>query len=414
MIATSITGDNLRDGLWAEMAKWQQRSRLLMEAFTWTKTRIFANDHPDTWFMSARQWSKSSDSMQQADTLAGLHADYILFLIDEVGGVPDAVAVAAEAALSTGIECKLIIAGNPTNLSGPLYRACTSEASLWKVIEITGDPDDPKRSSRIDIKWAREQIAKYGRDNPWVLINVFGKFPPSSLNALLGPDDMEAAFRRSVTPDSYAAARKILGVDVARQGSDSTVIAPRQGIVGFKPRVLRIADTIQIAGEVAKAIRNWGAEVVNIDATGGWGYGVIDTLRSWGHTVNDINFSSKAFDRQFANRRAEMAWNFAAWVKQGGCLPDMPELREEATAITYTHTESGDKLILEDKDIIKERLGRSPDLFDAFSLTFAIPTPAKTPLEMILDAGGFAHRANNQVEDYDPLRYDAHTKASWS
>jgi hypothetical protein len=48
---------------------------------------------------------------------------------------------------------------------------------LWTVIEITGDPDSPKRSTRIDPAWARAQILQYGADNPWVLANVFGKFP---------------------------------------------------------------------------------------------------------------------------------------------------------------------------------------------------------------------------------------------
>jgi phage terminase large subunit len=46
------------------------------------------------------------------------------------------------------------------------------------VIEITGDPDDPKRSPRVSGQWAREQIEKYGRENPWVLVNVFGSSRP--------------------------------------------------------------------------------------------------------------------------------------------------------------------------------------------------------------------------------------------
>jgi hypothetical protein len=39
--ATSISSDNLADGLWSEMANWQNRSKLLSEMFVWTKTRIF-------------------------------------------------------------------------------------------------------------------------------------------------------------------------------------------------------------------------------------------------------------------------------------------------------------------------------------------------------------------------------------
>ena len=52
-------------------------------------------------------------------------------------------------------------------------RACTSERRLWHVTEITADPDDPKRTPRVKVEWAREQIEKYGRDNPWVLPAIF-------------------------------------------------------------------------------------------------------------------------------------------------------------------------------------------------------------------------------------------------
>lgn len=409
--ATSITGDNLRDGLWTEMAKWQARSPFLRGAFEWTKTRIYAKDHPETWWMSARQWAKGGDANQQADALAGLHADYIMFIIDEAGGVPDAVMAAAEAALATvGSEAKLLICGNPTHLTGPLYRACTSEASLWKVIEITGDPDSPKRSPRISVQWAREQIKKYGRDNPWVLVNVFGQFPPASLNALLGPDDLKVAFSRVVKKDAYSHSGKVLGVDVARQGDDSTVIAPRQGIVAFKPKVLRIADTVQIAGHVAQAINKFQPDVVNVDGTGGWGYGVVDTLRSWGYAVNDIQFAGKAYDRQYANKRAEMAFEFAKWVKEGGCLPEMQELQEEATAITYFFNNQ-DQFQIIAKDQIKELIGRSPDLFDAYGLTFAVPVMAKHPADHFRQqlardynpTAHFDHRRQSQLDDYNPL-----------
>ncbi|MEO7938716.1 MAG: hypothetical protein ABIR55_08840, partial [Burkholderiaceae bacterium] len=194
--ATSITGDNLSDGLWTEMAKWQNKSPMLKAMFTWGKTRIFANDHPETWWMSARSWPRGGDANSQADTLAGLHADNLLFVIDEAGGIPDAVMAAAEAGLANadGVDksAHIVIAGNPTHLEGPLYRACTKERHLWHVTEITSDPDDPKRTPRVSVEWAQQQIEKYGRENPWVLVNVFGRFPPSSMNALLGPDDVSA------------------------------------------------------------------------------------------------------------------------------------------------------------------------------------------------------------------------------
>jgi hypothetical protein len=124
---TSISGDNLQDGLWKELAKWQARSPFLMETFEWQKTRIISREAPATWWASARSWAKSASQEQQANTLAGLHADYMMFVIDEAGGVPLAVAATAEAALASGIESKFVMAGNPTNTDGPLYAAATNQ-----------------------------------------------------------------------------------------------------------------------------------------------------------------------------------------------------------------------------------------------------------------------------------------------
>jgi phage terminase large subunit len=117
--AVSVTAENLADNLWSEMAKWQQRSPILKAGFEWTKTRIFNRDKPETWWMSARSWSKTADRAQQGSTLAGLHADHVLFILDESGGIPDSVMASAEAALSSCKEGHIVQAGNPTHLEGP-------------------------------------------------------------------------------------------------------------------------------------------------------------------------------------------------------------------------------------------------------------------------------------------------------
>src|SRR6185369_7280405 len=104
---------------------------------------IFRRGHKEVWFMSARTWPKSGNPQQQADTLAGLHADYVCFILDESGGIPQSVMVAAEAALSSCVEGHILQAGNPTALDGPLYAASKDRIENgggWRVFEITGDP----------------------------------------------------------------------------------------------------------------------------------------------------------------------------------------------------------------------------------------------------------------------------------
>lgn len=375
--ATSISADNLSDGLWTEMAKWMNKSILLQQTFTWTKTRIFANDHPETWYMTARTWSRSADRDQQANTLAGLHADYILFILDESGGIPDAVMAAAEAALSTGVEMHILQAGNPTHLEGPLYRAATIERRLWKMIEITGDPDDPKRSPRVSAQWAREQIEKYGKDNPWVLVNVYGKFPPSSINVLIGPEEVEAAFNRIYREDQVNMYPMILGVDVAREGDDASVIFGRLGKQAMIPKKMRNIDSTQGAGMVSRIWQDSKVDACFIDATGGFGSGWIDQLRLMNRSPIGIHFSAAAHEStKYYNKRAEMYFDAIQWIKEGGALPRIPELLAALTTTTYTF--SKDRLLLEPKEDVKVKLGYSPDDADAFVLTFAEPVTRAT------------------------------------
>jgi phage terminase large subunit len=398
--AVSITQLNLRDNLWKEFAKWQSRSPYLSAAFTWTAERIFQNGHPGTWFLSARSWPKTASPEEQGKTLSGLHGRFVLALADESGAIPLTVARAAEQALSTRPWFgKILQAGNPISLDGMLYSAAVPLRDQWHVIVITGDPDDPKRSPRIDIEWARQQIKTYGRDNPWVKSYLLGQFPPASINALLGPEDVEAAMSRHLLSDAYDWAQKRLGIDVARYGDDRTVIFPRQGLAAFRPIVMRharhTAVSVDIANRVMDAKLRWSSELEFFDATGGWAAGAVDVMRANGHGPIDVQFAStNTTDPTYYNRRAEIWFGMAKWIQSGAALPPIPELVAEL--ITPTYTFHAGKFLLEDKDMVKKRLGRSPDLADALALTFGLPDmPAASQLAR--------QRAAHALTDADPF-----------
>lgn len=396
VVATSITADTLADTLWAEFAKWYERSPFLKRQFTWGKTQITNNESPGDSFVTARSWPKTADAAQQSAALAGYHADYILFVLDESGGIPDAVMASAEAALSSAVEGRIVQAGNPTHLEGPLYRACTTERHLWHVTEITSDPDDPKRTPRVSAQWAREQIEKYGRDNPYVLVNVFGQFPPSSMNALIGPDEVRAAIARSYRPQDYANAARVLGVDVAREGLDSSVIFPRQGLQAFTPLVYRNLDGTEGAKIVGRKWRDWDADACFIDNTGGFGSSWIDNTRRLGMQPIGVHFSERSSDERFYNKRSEMIFGLIQWIKDGGALPDVPELSAALTKTTYTF--KGSKLIIEPKEDVKTKLGYSPDHMDALALTFSHPVTRSTAYALMSYSTHSVH--------YDPLSLD--------
>jgi len=396
----SITADNLKDGLWTEMSKWQQRSELLQHAFIWTQTRIYAKDHPETWYMSARSFPQTANKETIGKTLSGLHSKYMLFLIDESGDIPIEIGKAAEQAvnetLASGGFIKIMQAGNPISKDGLLYAASISKR--WFVIRITGDPDDPERSPRIDKQSAQDQIDEYGRDDPWIISYLLGHFPNVAINSLLTHLEVEQAMERTLLLTDYNYAQKRLGVDVARGGMDSTVIFPRQGLAAFKYATMRKANGPEVAARILMAKSKWGSEMEYIDDTGGFGGSVIDSLQLSGQTPIGVHFASKATNPRYFNKRSEMWLEMAAWIRKGGAIPKCNKLKKELTSVNY-FIKNG-KFMLESKDQIKKRLGFSPDIADALALTFAqVDMPAS-------DKFGYLRNDNQQnfQSEYDPFK----------
>lgn len=402
----SITADNLADGLWKEMAVWQGRSKFLQRAFVWQKERIFSKQHPATWWLSARTWSRKANAEEQGRVLSGLHAKFILYLLDEAGDIAPPILRTAEQGLSNCEWGKIVMAGNPTSQNGCLYLAAVTQRDMWYVIPVTGDPEDQNRSPRIDLEWAKAQINLYGRDNPWVMAHILGKFPPSGINTLLTLEEVQAAMSRHIPPDQYAFSQKRLGIDAAGSGLDPWVIWPRQGLMSFWPVEMRNPKSEEVAARIIAAKLKWGSEMELFDDTGGWSKGAQDAMSLAGYNVIPINFSGKSIDPRYFNRRSEMAFIGADSIKRGAALPNMPEIVREFTEPMWW-LERG-KFRLEEKDQIKKRLGHSTDYFDAYALTHALPdAPGVQPGsidQLIQDAKNRRNHSNVDWDPFEPMR----------
>lgn len=364
--------DNLRDNLWAEISKWQQRSQFLKAAFSWTGERLSSVDHPETWFLSARSYPKDANTEAVGRSLSGLHSEYPFLLLDEIGDMPVSVGQKATQIFTGGVVDGLIAAaGNPTSTSGLLYYIAETERALWDIITITADPDDPKRTPRVDIEHAREQIKLHGKDNPWIMATFLGQFPPGSMNSLFTVDEAEKALGKHLKEHEYNFIQKRIGVDVALYGDDRTVLFPRQGLASFPPEVMRTQEPADISARLINMKIQIGSEQEFIDDTGGWGSGVISHFKASGYRPTSVQAAGQAGDPRYYNKRAECWFAMRDWLKAGGALPNIKELVAELTTTEYSMKNG--RLLLQPKEIVKKKLGRSPDLADALAQTFALP-----------------------------------------
>lgn len=381
--------ENLRDNLWAELSKWQQRSEYLKGAFTWTKERIYANDHAEDWFLAMRSYAKDATPETIGTALSGLHSKFPFLLLDEKGRMPVSVGQKAAQIFTGGVTDALIAgAGNPVSTSGLLYHVSQLERSLWTIITITADPNDPRRTTRVDLEHVNEMIRLYGRDNPWVMATILGEFPPGGLNKLISIEEVEKAQERTLDAKLYNFIQKRTGTDVALYGDDRTVIFKRQGLMGaHTPEIMRTQEPAEISARIITVKGDFAQEIDFIDDTGGWGSGVISHLRSTGQSPVGVQSAGKADDHKFYNKRAEMWFRIRDWLRAGGSLPKVAELNAELTVPEYTMKDG--KLLMQPKELVKKVLGRSPDIADALSLTFALPDmPASTAASSSGDSSG--------------------------
>lgn len=176
-----------------------------------------------------------------------------------------------------------------------------------------------------------------------------------------------------------------MGVDVAREGADFTVISRRHGVWFDKLERMEgplAPDGPAVAGQVITLLRD--DAVVHIDAIG-IGASPYDFLKDKVQTVACKNsFGTKEKDSTgtmgYKNHRARDWWRMREALEPanniGLCLPDDSQLMADLCTPTFKMT--GQMLIqIEEKEAIKSRLGRSPD--DGEAVVMALTnTPKKS------------------------------------
>lgn len=272
---TAPTQHQLYDILWAEISKWLRNSPCLSTDLVMQSEKFFMRGHKEEWFAVPRTASKP-------DALQGFHAEDVLFIIDEASGVSDAIFEPVLGAMSTE-GARLLMCGNPTQLSGFFYDSHHKNRASYKTFHIDG-----RTSSRVSKEFVDTIRNMYGEDSDVFRVRVAGEFPLAENDIFIPLPVIE----RSIATEPPQRPHPFLihiGCDVARFGDDKTVITYRVDEVLKIYRKRNGQDTMKTADDIVElgmqlAERyhlNPGNDdpiAVKVD-DGGVGGGVVDRLR---------------------------------------------------------------------------------------------------------------------------------------
>ena len=358
-VCTAPTAGQLFDALFSEVKHWANRlPEPLRESIDVFTDRIISKGAPESSFISAR-----TSSAERPEALAGVHSEHVLLICDEASAIPEAVFESAAGSMS-GHEATTVLIGNPTRNTGLFFKTHHQLSSDWKTLHVSC-LDNPLVSKDFI-----EQIkATYGEGSNAFRVRVLGEFALRDDDSLIAADLVDTAQTRDIVLN--ADEPLIYGVDVARFGSDRTVIFKRRGNVALGYKFWSGEDLMGTVGRIVHEASIDHPEEICVDSIG-LGGGVADRLRELGHNVRDVNVSeSVALNQSAARLRDELWIAVKDWLDTRAVkIPKDADLRAELLGPTYSFTSSG-KIKVEGKSEMKRRGMRSPDIADALCLTFA-------------------------------------------
>ena len=363
VVVTAPTSAQLYDALFAELKRWvKELPQPIQELLDVKQERIELKASATEAFISAR-----TSRAEQPEALQGVHSDNVMLVADEASGVPEAVFEAAAGSMS-GHNALTILLGNPVRSSGFFFETHNRLKDEWWTRRVSC-----LDSTRVSKEYVQDMKSRYGEESNAYRIRVLGEFPRSDDDTIIPMELLESAKHRDTR--AYEDAPIVWGLDVARFGSDSSVLCKRQSNVVHTLERWRNLDLMQLTGAVVAQYeacdhKNRPAEIL-VDSIG-LGAGVVDRLRQLKLPARGINVSeSPAMGGTYLNLRAELWHKAKAWLEKRDCkIPNNEDLIGELATVRYTFTSNG-KIKIESKDDIRRRGLKSPDMADAFVLTFA-------------------------------------------
>lgn len=365
----------------------------------------------DEWFLTG---FKADEHNHEA--WSGFHAVHTMFVVTEATGIGDDTFAAIEGNLQG--DSRILLVFNPNTPVG--YAARSQKGDRWEKFQLnslTAPNVKEKRiviAGQVDYEWVLDKVenwctpisederqeelddfffeGRWYRPEDLFRKKVLGKFPKVADDVLIPQQWLDLAherWRQASGKEPLSSEPRMLGVDVAGMGRDSTCFCERKGCWVAPFDVHNSggqADHMRVAGNIINRRKFDPKMYVSID-TIGEGAGVysrcleldqeqyiISCKYSEGAKgANDKDLSDITGQYKFVNMRAWLFWAVRDWLnpknETGAMLPPDARFDEEATEIKWSFRSDG-RILIEPKDDIKKRIGRSPDLFDALANTF--------------------------------------------
>jgi hypothetical protein len=381
VITTASVWRQLEDYLWPEISKWYNKT-------DWTK---FGSTPKllTTKIEFGPSSFATAVSPGQPESIEGAHAQRVVYIFDEAKEIEAPIFESAEGAFSTPGDHIQIVSSTPGAASGTYYNICSCKPGYEHWCRLFFSLRDAIRAKRVSISWAREKRAAWGVTNPVYINRVWGMFAEDSVDMTIPLSWVNAAIRRWYAWQNTSTelpALTCIGADTAGQGVDKTCFYSRHDHVIMPPYREGKSNSMKLAGKLMTMVD--GDAYINIDTSFGEGAGTACRLDELEVKCNHINFGEKT-DRKdasgilgFANVRAAMWWSMREQLDPQNhptlCLPDDPMLIGDLTAPKRIMRSDG-VILIESKDDIRKRLGRSTDDGDAACLACWHPDVQGTP-----------------------------------
>jgi hypothetical protein len=381
---------------------------------------------------------KAKDKATEAWT--GFHSQNLMVVITEASGIETETFNAVESIL-TG-HSKLLIVFNPNQPSGEAWKSVKDKRYARFKLNCLNAPNVIEKKiiipGQVDYEWVVDKVEKWCslidrsianeddgdfefeqkwyRPNDLFMVKVQGEFPREGDDKLIPYGWIELAHERweemmAKTGAQYSDPMRLdfdnvdfyhklnitdplkLGVDVAGMGRDMTVFCYRYDrfVLGFKQ--FAKSDHMETAGKIKNELDKENRTLAYID-TIGEGAGVYSRLIEQKAKAISVKFSASAkgnydmsLQRKFANMRAYCWWAIRDALDPKFdtklALPPIDELTQDLNEPLWKVRSDG-SIIIEEKDEIKKRLGRSPDFGDSLAVTYY---PAHQAMEIYFRAG---------------------------